>query len=214
MGKRGGYAHHYEGCVNLKTIDISPLLFGFTTYTNSMFEGCSNLEHIYTDRSLLVGDSPPGHADMFKGCTKLHHYDETKVDKTYAFPDDGAKGYFTPKKPKITFKFADGSNGHFEYNGKTITEPVVVSYMEQISVKAVCEDEGKKVKKVTDSAGKEYTLDGDGFFRIDCLACYTITAINSESIQTYAAITSSSGDKKDILTFHYDNDIDQYGDLA
>ena len=214
MGKRGGYGHHYEGCVNLKTIDISPLLFGFTTCTNSMFEGCSNLEHIYSDTSLWDGDHPPKHSDMFKGCVKLHHYDGTKVDMTYAYPDNGETGYFTPKKPKITFKFADGNLGHFEYGGKTITEPVTTNYNDQITVKAVCDDEERKVRSVTDSAGNTYELDADGNFTIDCLANFTITARNSSSIQAYATITSSTDDKKDILTFRYDKDIDEYGDLA
>ena len=194
-------------------VDINSLVFANNTNTTSMFNKCTALTTIYRNDHLENVLDATKSPMMFNECENLPHYDGTS-DKTYAYPDNGESGYFTSTKPKITFKFADGDQGHFEYKGYAIEGYIEVDYQAEISVKAVCDEEGKKVKTVTDNTGKSYEIDEDGFFTVNCLASYTITAQNSEAIQAYAALSSSSNATNDTLTFHYDNDIDKHGALA
>lgn len=54
---------------------------------------------------------------MFTECSKLPHFDSSKIDKTYAYPDDGASGYFTPKEPEAYVALTNnGTELEFHYD--------------------------------------------------------------------------------------------------
>lgn len=91
----------FEGCENLTEIDISGFKENNIRYVNSMFEGCSNLEHIYcyqdADWSSIYDSGA-----MFAGCVKLHKFTELGevADATYARLDGlyDRPGYFELKQ--------------------------------------------------------------------------------------------------------------------
>ena len=89
-------------------------LTGFDTknveQVQAMFEGCSELTTIYCNEDWNTNTnltSYLSHYNLFKDCSKLvggngTKYVASKVDKTYACPDDpdnGKPGYFTKKEP-------------------------------------------------------------------------------------------------------------------
>ncbi len=92
-----------QGCTGLASVNLS----GFTvpsvlTNCSSMFDGCTNLQTIYTNANFNLNKSQiTNGGTMFTGCTKLIGGNGTKfsassVTNAYARPDAaGAPGYFT-----------------------------------------------------------------------------------------------------------------------
>ncbi len=92
-----------QGCTGITSVNIS----GFTvpsvlTNCSSMFDGCTNLQTIYTNANFNLNKPQiTNGGNMFTGCTKLVGGNGTKfsasnVTYTYARPDAaGSAGYFT-----------------------------------------------------------------------------------------------------------------------
>lgn len=90
LSSNGKMTFLFYRCSSLKVIDLSPLNTESVKFTNSMFEGCTNLEHIYVGAGFSVAGVTSS-LDMFKNCVKLPNYDGSIVDKTNA--NTGAGGY-------------------------------------------------------------------------------------------------------------------------
>ncbi len=127
--------------------------------------------------------------------------DENRTSK-YAYPDNGEKGYFTPKHPTITFN--DFTGGYFIYDGKKIKEPLTGDYGDSYPIAVICQVEGYEVEDVYNNSGYHYDLT-DNSFNVVFTANFNITAVIGKKVEAYAYISSSSDNTpNDTLTFTYD----------
>ena len=103
-------AFMFDGCLSLKSIDISGIDVSEVTDSRSMFNGCSSLTTIYVDKTTFSRFGNPNATpaftsdDMFKECASLEggrgtSYSPQMTDATYARIDKGSSepGYFTDK---------------------------------------------------------------------------------------------------------------------
>ena len=85
----------FNGCENLKEIELTKFDTRNVTNTQYMFYGCSNLERIFCDDDWSQGNVVVESEGMFQGCSKLKGYNSSNVDITFANP---TTGYFTGRE--------------------------------------------------------------------------------------------------------------------
>lgn len=185
------FDYTFYKCSELTYVDLTG--FNIVDSTNSaqcMFYECSNLEHIYYNKRL----SPSVSSSLFYRCENLPHYNPSKIDATYAYPNNGQSGYFTSKTPTITLQFAQGSHGYYvDKEGQQITDgKVTLSYDQfDFKVKPVCTDTGMVVKNVVDNNAPtptDYIIDDDGYITLDPSAEFTLTAITGQGLKPKAVL--------------------------
>lgn len=154
----------FAGCEKLQSIDISRFSVTSTTNTGNMFNGCKLLEQLYCDNNWSETLQASRTSNMFSGCTKLPNFDPSKLDKTFAYPDNGVTGYFTPKTPIMTLNSFEG--GHYEDISGNIINNISGNYNDNVQVKIVVTDNIKTVDKIIDNTENQYLKDSNNFITI------------------------------------------------
>lgn len=87
----------FSSCENLTSLDLTNFDMTNVMYAEYMFQGCKKLAHIYCNEDWNETSSiTEADTEMFYNCIKLPHFSSSYIDKTYAYPDNGTTGYFTP----------------------------------------------------------------------------------------------------------------------
>ncbi len=103
----------FDGCSSIASIDLSPFNTANVVDMSRMFADCSSLTTIYVGDKFTVADDCKGD-DMFKSCTKLPNYDDTKTGKEMAT----LRGYFTKKAIMWVEYQEDNKTLTFRYDNK------------------------------------------------------------------------------------------------
>ena len=86
-------AEMFYGCSALTSLDLTNFNTANVANMSCMFNKCNALTTIYVSDKFVTTKVENGY-DMFKGCSKLKGYSDSKTDYTYANCDPD--GYFTP----------------------------------------------------------------------------------------------------------------------
>lgn len=154
----------FLSCSKITNIDISSFNISNVTDTHAMFAGASALTTIYCNSDWSASTKITNSYNMFNNCPKLPHYDTSKVDKMYAYPDNGTTGYFTPKNPIMSLTTFTG--GHYEDTIGTVITQVTGNYNDNVRVKIVITDDTKEINTIVDNTGNAYTVDENNFITI------------------------------------------------
>lgn len=124
-----------------------------------MFSACSSLQRIYYDKDVSTIIKPENSYYMFRDSYSLPHYNSGVTDKTFAYPNNGQTGYFTPKHPVM--KLSDFEGGYYtDEDGNPISQ-ISGDYNATAKIKLIITDETKELDKIIDNAGKEYFIEDD-----------------------------------------------------
>lgn len=195
----------FNNCSSLTTLDISSwnidsvIIFS----SNEIFKNCTSLKTILHDQNWAEKFNISGY-EMFKGCVNLPHFDDTYIDKTYAYPDTGISGYFSPKTPLMVLNVFEG--GHYaDEDGNTIIN-VTGDYANNARVKIVVTDDTKVVDTVTDNVGNDYIVDANNFITIPLKFNGSINVTLKDKAEPYAVIRDSgdTNGTNDLLEFRND----------
>ena len=98
-------SYMFYGCAALKELDFGTFHIANVVNTSHMFDGCSNLNTIYSYEDWNASEKLMYSDDMFAGCYSLEGDKDTScdgentIDKSYARPDGiEGPGYFTALK--------------------------------------------------------------------------------------------------------------------
>lgn len=151
---------------------------------------------------------------MFYGCEKLPHYgtrsdDVTQNNCTYAYPDNGETGYFTPKHPVVTLNTFEG--GHYENEAGEVITSITGDYNDNVAVKVILDNPNFVITSIKDNVGTSYTPDTNNKFIIPLKFNGNTTVTISEP---YAVVrdsaTYNSNGTNDLLEFRCDLNRNAY----
>ena len=117
------FANMFDGCSQLKELDLSSFDTRNITNMNSMFNGCSSLKTVYVGHNWTT-ENVTSSTDMFKDCTSIvggagTTFSSSHIDAAYAHIDEGTAnpGYFTIAPAYVVFDPAV-STLSFYHDGK------------------------------------------------------------------------------------------------